>query len=317
MQTIQRKIGFFGVELKRVNGEILAPIPNYEQVARQIFLDIENLPFEGEFNRYLTLENMNSLFMFVDEHSDTICGRLIVTRRSLLPDVESRGNLIPLNIPDDSGLAEITHFVFFPDKKIIGIEFNYYGPRPSSLALYIQRKANEIIHDVTFNPIYNHDIDDLLRRIGEVSLIEIEVQKNGINILKELDENLASAFKAAASASDAETVEILLRRKRYSRKGFPFPWLLEKVKALLNSPDPDVRGNIGKFKVRGTDKLTEEQRTFDLLQDKFVASKKVVRTDDRRRSIDKNSMYNAIKSAFQELHGQLVLAGNSNGEPKG
>ncbi|WP_338825749.1 hypothetical protein [Neomoorella thermoacetica] len=84
-----------------------------------------------------------------------------------------------------------------------------------------------------------------------------------------------------------------------------------------NSPDPDVRGNIGKFKVRGTDKLTEEQRTFDLLQDKFVASKKVVRTDDRRRSIDKNSMYNAIKSAFQELYSQLVLVGNSDGELKG
>src|SRR5207237_6553911 len=58
-------------------------------------------------------------------------------RRSGLPRVEQAGEVSPLTITPDQGLVEQTHLVFFA-RGVVGAEFNFYGPRPSRLADYLE-----------------------------------------------------------------------------------------------------------------------------------------------------------------------------------
>lgn len=61
-------------------------------------------------------------------------------------------------------------------------------------------------------------MDRQVRSIGnEVSLVQIEVAKNSIGITEQLDTSLKNAFEAAASISEAETVEVILRKRSMRR----------------------------------------------------------------------------------------------------
>lgn len=266
-----------------------------------------------------------SMFVIVDSpssRSGPIKGRMVKTRRTLLPDIEEMGSLRPLDIPDSCGLAEVTHFVYFPEQQIVGVEFNYYGPRVSSLGEYIRAKYGRIDR-VEMEPILNRDVTDTLERIGEVHLIELKVGRNGLWVLEELDRNLRAAFHAAASVSSgAEIVEIVLRKKRYGRVGFALPWPKEKILRWVSDGGLAVRENVSRFRVRAVDKGTGEVRTFDLLEDKFVMSRQVVRHNERRRMIDSDSMFEAIMDAHSDLRDQLGVGltgvrGENGGELEG
>lgn len=307
MRKVERKIHFFRVGLYVVAGGALVPVSDYNNTVSRVLNAINRLGFQGQPNRYLDLGGANRLFLCIDSNSNQIYyGKAVMARRELLPDLERSGNLSPLHIPVDSGLAEITHFVLFANYRVVGVEYNFYGPRASSLASYLEHKSQGLIHRVLMRPILNLDVEETLNRIGEVSVVEVEVHRNGINVLEELDQSLAAAFRAVASVSEAETLDLVLRKRKYSRTGFSFPFSRERLLNLLRRPDPEMRESISKMKARARDTLDGNIREFDLLQDKFVFAKQVVRVDNRRRAIDSGSMYAAIEEAFQELRPNLV-----------
>jgi len=48
--------------------------------------------------------------------------------------------LTDLNVQTFEGLVEPVHVVFFRGG-LVGVEFNFYGPRPSRLGYYLQKMA--------------------------------------------------------------------------------------------------------------------------------------------------------------------------------
>ncbi|PLS80774.1 hypothetical protein CYG49_04070, partial [Candidatus Saccharibacteria bacterium] len=47
-----------------------------------------------------------------------------------------------LQVAEDEGLVETTHFIFFKTSGILAIEYNHYGPRASALDSHLNAKAN-------------------------------------------------------------------------------------------------------------------------------------------------------------------------------
>jgi len=307
--NVYRKVQFFrlGMQVLDVESNTLRPVQVQEGIAREIFSSINGLPFTlGDYNsRYLPYDG-NDLAMFVDEIGPTIDGRMAIVRRALLPDVEQQGVLAPLTIPTEAGLAEVTHFVYYPQQKVIGIEFNFFGPRPSRIADYLQKKSNGLANLINLTPILRLDVEEQLERIGEVALIQLEAHNNAISIIKDLDDNLGSAFEAAGRASEAETIEIILRKKRYSKEGFSFPLNFDRLLGVLRRNE--TRELFKKLKVRAENLQSEQVENFDLLADKMIISMQVARTGPRSRAIDTTSMYKAIKQAYHELEEQITIS---------
>jgi hypothetical protein len=287
---------------------------NNIDIATQLFEQINSLKYieENPFDfssRYYQIQEGNVLFVIIDFQSskDYIEGRAIVSRKNLLPELEQNGELKPLTdiIPSNSGLAETSHFVYFLEKSIIGFETNYYGPRPTQLAAYLQSKANNIIEAINLKPILNLDVENKLKNIREVALLSIEIHKNGAYVLQQLNENLSRAFEAAASFSEAETVEIILRKKKYSKKGFIINQIKDKILNILS--DQSSREQFLKFRGDAYYNNGEQAlRHFDLLEDKMIVTKKVLLVDKKSKKVNSKSAYSAIIQSYNELHDVFI-----------
>ncbi len=302
-QTITRKIHFFHFELMELVGD--AKTFSKHSEPERIFKEVSNLELKGDHarSRFKYYSNNDVSFLNdIQNENGIIRGRYAISRRSSLPELETGGVLEPLAIPRNSGLAEITHFVYFPEKDIIGVEFNFYGPRANSLRIYLTEKSrntNKPFEYIELNPILNQDLDSLLQDLGEINLFQMEVARNELSIIEELDMDLYSAFNSAARVSDAESVEVILRKKKYSRGGFPLPFSKKGIKELLSIGDN--RQKINKMKVNAESHSEESNKNFDLLEDKMITSKKVSTLGQRSRSVDSSSMFEKIEEAYNDL----------------
>lgn len=276
-----------------------------------VIKQISNLKFAGNAkqSRFLYLANDDVIFLQAEVLGSNIHGKFALSRRSALPELEEQGVLKKLDIPPNSGLAEVTHFIYFSKRGVLGVEFNFFGPRTNMLRDYLLEKSKNFSNQFEYievNPILNQDIDQTLRNMGEVSILQIEVARNELEVIKELDQDLHSAFDSAAEVSDAESVEIILRKKKYSRGGFSFPFSKSKIKELLSKEGNREKFNKLKAVAESKSSMDEtESKTYDLLQDKMITSKKVTTTDKRSRSVESSDMFEKIEEAFNELNEQF------------
>lgn len=302
-QQIDRKIHFFNFEILELPGNSNSFRKHSDPY--DVFNEIANLDLKGDHlnSRFKYFPNNDVSFLNdIEVRGDIILGRYAISRRSSLPELETGGVLKPLNIPRNSGLAEITHFIYYPAKDILGVEFNFFGPRANSLKNYLLEKSNNHnnpIKHIELYPILNQDLDTLLQEVGEINMFQMEIARNELSVIEELDRDLYSAFEAAEKVSDAESVEVILRKKKYSREGFPLPFSKNRLKELLSIGDN--RQKINRMKVNAESKDDGENKLFDLLEDKMIVSKKVATLDERSRSVDPNSMYEKIEEAYNEL----------------
>lgn len=303
VNTITRKIHFFHFDIL----ELEPGTNNFQEHSNpiKVFSEIADLPFVGNHLKSRFKYYLNNDVCFLNDikvQNIGLKGRFALSRRSALPELESRGILKPLNIPADSGLAEITHFIYFTEKKILGVEFNFHGPRTNSFKNYLIEKSRNFHQPFEYIealPILNQDLDLLLQDMGEISLLQMEIARNELSIIEELDRDLYSAFESAAKVSDAESVEIILRKKRYSREGFSLPFSKRKLKEMLSFGDN--RQKLNKLKANAESFIEETNKNFDLLEDKMITSKKVTSLGSRSRAVNSESMFEKIEEAYNEL----------------
>ena len=137
--TIPRDIHFYRVDIGNdPSGKPLLfdPIPVFEYINKLAWNDAK------KENRYFDRDG-KVLGCWI--HSTKIPCKITLgsIRRADLPQIETQGELSPLEIPDKSGLVEQTHIVFLGDN-IVGCDYNFYGPRIARLPFYLSGKALKV-----------------------------------------------------------------------------------------------------------------------------------------------------------------------------
>lgn len=268
---------------------------------------IDRLGF-SEDGRYMRRGGTDFVCCWIDKSRSPQRIRLGKIRRADLPSVEEGGKLSPLQIPDDAGVVEQTHHVFFRSD-IVGMLYNFYGPRMASLRTYLRKKHPDTPDSLQIDPLLRQDVLEQLSNFAEVRVLDLKVIKPFIARIKEADKSLADAFSAAAEAGSADQVNLVLQPEPYKRE-----WL---GKRLLNSAlrlaelvagDPDAREEVTRFRLKGLNAETQTLDEVDVLHDHLVREKEVVRLGDRTRSIHPDSAYAAIHEAHEELEDQLHRA---------
>lgn len=109
---------------------------------------------------------------------------------------------------------------------------------------------------------------------------------------------------SAQEASQATTIEIILRPDKYS-KGHLGP----KIKSAINSlaVNPKIKEAAEIFKIQATNNNGKSE-WLDLLKDQLVITRSVPRAENRQRVVDSNTMCEAIRNAYLELRPQLERA---------
>ncbi len=162
---------------------------------------LQSLPF-SEAGKYYSFGDGNALACWVDRLTKPFRFRLGQIRRTGLPGIENQGQIKPLSIPADSGLAEVTHFAVF-DSGIVGVEFNFYGPRPSRLPSYLSAKCGKLIPEFTCDPLLKRNIEQQLKELTVLKLFQLRIDPAYVSVVSKANDSLGAAFKAALEAGEA------------------------------------------------------------------------------------------------------------------
>lgn len=254
---------------------------------------------DGE--RYLGQDDGNVLCAWVDS-VDQQRARLATIRRSGLPLIEQGGSLNGLGLAADQGLYEPIHVQIFPDN-IVGVEFNFYGPRPSRISSYLRRVAgNDLCPAFTLNALLRQDVVAQLGRLQEVRVLELAVRPSYATAVRQADRDLGAAFQAAARVGAPQLVTLRLSPEPHARH-----WLDRRVLSAIRSlaGRGDMRENTKVFKVKGLDERSGQVEDVDVLRDQLVSSKRIVRLNERTRAVEDAAAYAAIGEAYAELKSEL------------
>ncbi len=265
------------------------------------------LPFSDDGNgRYLLDDDGNAISAWPDVSASRVALKFCQVRRNGLPQVERGGVVDDLKIAADAGLLEPIHVVFFGEN-IVGADFNFYGPRISRLGYYLRTKSRMNGPPLHFLPLLRQDVTQQLNRLDEISLFDLRIKASYADAIKQADASLGDAFAANARIldGDAEDIQLVLRPAREMRRG-AWQRLRHAVGNLVGSSD--LRENAERFQIRGRLSDTGKADTIDLLHDQLIATKQILRVDERIRAVQADSAYQAIESAYGELRDALRSA---------
>lgn len=322
MGKVKRNIKFYSVSVGRKyrtdDQESIIFLKNKKEIAYAVingFKRINELPFtlneDTRESRYQRFRNSTDLMMIVDnidEKREQIEARLVLCRRDAFPEIEKDGNLSSINLEDGSGIAEITHFVYFYTKQIIGIEYNFHGSKSKGLGNYLMEKLHPYITFVEMQPVITKEWCNLLMQKNlPLSMLSIRATKDALYSLEKLHPGLESAFESGLAFGEVEDVEIILRRKAHTKNLFSskvFNWI-EFLKCR-NSQTKEIPGiNSCKLSI----KEEECYRTVNLIEEHLCVSADVELDTGKAKTINSYSAYKAIEDAFEECRVSLVVEG--------
>lgn len=296
--TLERKIYFFRSSVGKDAAGINIPFEPKPSLTA-----LQKLPFTDDKGRYLVDPEGNALCAWVDHLGANPRMRFAQICRVGLPQIDAAGNLSDLNLAASEGLVEPAHIVFFP-RGLVGVEFNFYGPRPSRLGYYLMRTAG--LNDMpSFDPLLRSDVAAQLERLNDLRLFDLKVNASYTSTLKQADADLGAAFDAAKKLGAPEEVEIVLRARK-QRGGALLSRLRTATKNLLARGD--LRTEASHFIVKGQMKDSGRVEPLDLLRDQLISHKRIIRMSERGRALNSEAAYSAIVEAHSELSDELTAA---------
>lgn len=302
---IDRDINFFRINfnIKKASTD-MKYFPDFSSIFHKI-IDLYNTE-----NIYSLRGDENKVLMLIDtprneikNDSQFIRGRLILSRQDILPPVEKRGNLTDLPIPEDSGLAEMSHFVLFKheNKYYLALERNVFCTHIRAWSKYIKEKCKDFLNSVKYSILVTKEFLDILDNNKKVNVANISIKKNNLSRLTDFNKNIKAAFEAAAKTSSNIKGSLKLGMS-FRDKGFPFLSLFSKrkseVKTLINNDT--FREILSSFIIEADD-----GRSINLLKFKYCKSVNINKTG---RTLDVEDFYQKIEAIINENLSEISQA---------
>jgi hypothetical protein len=298
--TAKRSIHFFRIDGGADDGGIPIAID-----LRPALQKVNGLSFRDEAagGRYVASGDADQC-AWVDEVGEICKIRFANVRRNALPQAEADGELTDLPLADHAGICEVSHLAIFPDG-IVGIEFNFYGPRPSRLAPYLRRSVGDGCPEFKLEALLRQDVAAVLQRKKAVRKLDLNVRRPYIEIIEQADASLGAALRAAETASQADCVGIYLEPEPYQRRNLD-NGMLRLLRRL--APRADLRENARTLKATVIDQQTDRAEEIDLLRDELISQKKILLQHDRTRVLLDSDAYAKVEEAYNERRTDLIAA---------
>ncbi len=295
--VISRKVHFFRIE-------------HFDTVKNELpgsFQRIANLAF-NESGRYQKDISGNSrLLGYPDKLEYPLRLRFGRTRKDQLPDVEREGHLETLELSEDAGLIDVCHLIIFNDGHVAA-EFNHDGPRIGKLGMYLFEKGGNLSTAPRFLPLFERDIAEVVAQLDNVRVLEIEVPPETSELLREADDNLASAVDASAKAGASKWVNLTLSADPASNKLHP----IAKALASIIRNRPREREAFRTLKATGYIQGSSTARYIDILEEKLVSGEIFPKNHNRSRSIRTDDAYRLIEQSYWDRKDRLAAAAVAN-----
>ena len=294
---IKRKIYFYRIHA----GLDLTGKPIQYDI-KKVLENINNLSFQDEA-RYLKGEDGFEICCWIDDLSAPQKVRFGKIKRDNLPQFEHRGTLGDLPIAEEDGLAECVHAVFFSDN-IVGLEYNYEGPRITSISDYLYTKSKNVCSRLpVFETLLQQDVLKKLERMKTIRKFRLKVRESLFSSVQQADIDLAHTFQSARQLGQAHEIELALSVGR--GRGTLGTKVFNMSKRLLMFRDDN--SDVVSGEIKGYDE-NGHMEIIDLLNAKFVVEKRIPRSQTRTSVPQSECVYAAINEAYEVLKDQLIIA---------
>lgn len=252
--------------------------------------------------RYLRQPDGNVYCAWVDSQKSPRKLRFATIRHVGLPLVETSGVLKDLPISSQEGLYDPVHVVIFSDD-IVGVEFNFYGPRAGRLPYYLTTVCGAPAFEIT--PLLRQNASRQLRGFDEIRLLDLEIRPNWTEAVTEASPPLGRIFREAFKVGRPQLARVTLKPEG-RRKGFLDRSLLGAVRNL--SRRTDLPTGATKFDVKGRNQVTQALEEVDVLREHLVSRKAIVKQGVLNRAINSEDAYRAIAEAHGEMRDEIAAA---------
>ncbi len=234
--------------------------------------------------------------------NDLVLSGVVRLLRYVAPSVGLRGtnSSKPIELEDDEGVNEKTHFVYIPSKNVIAVEYNHYGPKVGLLFKVVNElyRSNFDSKSVNNSYIYITNSDGLTKISNShgIRKVHLEYVEEPLDTAQDTTP-LMAAYRNALSVGDTQSVEMILKPRQNSRDRIMSG--VEFIKNLIphgGSSSSDLSG----FKKL---KVTYENETggtdvLDLIQDKLSRDFSAIQVKEGTKEI--NSDY-LLSSMYDDL----------------
>lgn len=232
------------------------------------------------------------------------CWKISKIRKHDLPQKysEKTKKCTPLQLLDDEGLYEPTHFVIF-NGNILASEMNHFGQQANTGLFNIineclDKEPLPDIRSVKIKQIMKGEAYELLRKGSEFRSITIEV---ATPYAKELKNSENPSFKAMFSAADLiNDIELVLkftmgRKRKISSEAFSL--VIETIQELVGYPG--AKENIKVLKIDAKRKAYDKKfKTVNILDDYLFSTTHNAKVDDNTKGVDSEDMFNNIIDSY-------------------
>jgi hypothetical protein len=256
-------------------------------------------------NQYQQVEDAEQLRVTPTRLGTRVGFSIGTVRNAGLPQVENLrdGSIVPLELTDDVGLVEQTHAVFF-ENDIVGVEFNFYGPRVQSLEKFLRDKCPTVPR-FRADLLLSGDVYEEAQHLRNLRLMTFRIARSHVGLLSQMDESLMDFANGMMAATEADSVLLELKvdtpGEHLGRRALDF------VLGLLGH-EQQLKEGFSTFKIKGEDDRTSRVAEIDLLKDRLVSVQHVASVGARHRAVDSSEMFAAIISAHDELLEQIERA---------
>jgi hypothetical protein len=216
-----------------------------------------------------------------------------------LPAEDAGGRIVPLSIPATHGLAETTHFRFFPRNVVLCL-YNHFGPRPQRLADWLNQR---LALDVAIHPIYRHDMWAQIDQMEQITRVDLKVPSDQVAVLDagQIDDyDVLSALRTLGRASRGGylTFGLGVGRGRHAMSQGQMRRVLDSLRV------GGVTGSASRAKVFGKG-ADGQAAVVDLVHDRLVMRATVEPESERSRQPANESAVDELGRVHTAMLGEI------------
>lgn len=307
MDEIERRIQFYKVSWFK--GE--DPISKDINFLNSILMKMPKI-ITADSSFEICTENCNDKAL-VSTHTDKSFWKISKIRRTDYPLKINLDNMVngPLDLKENEGLQEPSHFVVFNDASI-GAELNFNAPR---VATTLNREINKYLEkfpcdvdEMQIEPMLRESSYNKIDKMWEISSVLVKLSTNYAETLNKIpgkrDYSFGNTFSSHEAVEDMFLgVQFYVGRGRRPKPKKFFEQVISDVRALLKQPD--CLDSVEMAKVRGKQFGADSIEVVDLLEDRLMVLKKVAKLDGKTKAVNPHDMFEKIIDSYKILKPEI------------
>ncbi|HUC90089.1 MAG TPA: hypothetical protein VMR45_04760 [Patescibacteria group bacterium] len=244
----------------------------------------------------------------LSDAEDCVQGKVTLLRDDGIPAIGSHNSMAAraLELAENEGVQEASHFVYLPEKHIMAFEYNQFGPRIGLFfkvvnALYEQNFTLDSAQPpfAKWSYIQSGTAMDKLSRSRSIKMIEINYVDGHLN--NDGNVGVNQVLNTLADIDDVKTVALTLKGQRGSRN--PIMATAHFIQRFLPHGEQSLP-NYEKLKVKVINSVGSTE-VIDLFEDKVMVEITAVKLG-RSRQLDTRDLFEKVTVDIRSRSSELV-----------